>query len=85
MIDKFCQKLIYLFRERQRLHARSLTSGVSIKDYSDYQFVRGQLKGHEECEIILKKLFGEFFEVKVLEGERAQEKSFEEEFLGLDI
>ena len=61
MVISFCEELLKRVRERRAVYVDRLSSGT-FQTLEDYKFIVGKLKGVEEMESEVKKLYSDMFE-----------------------
>lgn len=66
MVIKFCENFLLKLRERQTVYGSRITSGT-LSTLEEYKFISGKLRALEESEGILKQVYKEMFESKVIE------------------
>jgi hypothetical protein len=72
MIIKFCENLLSKIRERQGVCADRLLVG-SFNDFVEYKNCTGKLQGLKEAEDIVKRIYKDMFDTKVLRNDGKQE------------
>jgi len=66
MIVKFCEVLFARIRERQGVYSERILSG-NLHNFEDFRKAVGHLHGLKEAEEIVKKLYKDMFDTKLID------------------